>query len=534
MFVFFLVQLAMILDHRKRSKPGENKKDLQNFQMILFGGFALALAVVVALLWPTGYFGPLSSRVRGLFVQHTRTGNPLVDSVAEHQATRDEMYFQFFHSICYLGPLGMVFCLWKRSEAKYFILVYALVAMYFSRKMNRLVLLVAPAASVLGGVAISGICGWCADQVREIIDPPKRDAASPPKPSSRATANAATATSAAAAPATPGKKAERRAAKAGPNSAKKASAASASDSSSLLSDMDSFAPFIELKKAVQTSYDSNPLGRLALALVFSFMLLRNLAGFWHHSHEMSKMLSNPSIILKANTRSGEVVVLDDFREAYWWIRDNTPEDARVMSWWDYGYQISQIANRTTLADGNTWNHEHIALLGKCLVSPVKESHKIVRHLADYVLVWSTRFAGNPGDDIAKSPHMARIGGSVYKDVRPELYYQDQRTGEPSKMMKESLVYNLVLNNLDPKVGSLPRGTYEEVYTSKQKMVRVYKVLDVDTDSKAYSAENRGYKAWLAGEPQLDMYPPALQTILAQKQDFAQLEDFNVKKSGKKQ
>ena len=64
-----------------------------------------------------------------------------------------------------------------------------------------------------------------------------------------------------------------------------------------------------------------------------------------------------------------------------------------MAWWDYGYQINGIANRTTLADGNTWNHEHIALLGKCLVSPELEGHKIVRHLADYVLVWTTRFAG---------------------------------------------------------------------------------------------------------------------------------------------
>ena len=44
--------------------------------------------------------------------------------------------------------------------------------------------------------------------------------------------------------------------------------------------------------------------------------------------------------------------------------DHTPEDARVMAWWDYGYQINGIANRTTLADGNTWNHEHIALLGQ--------------------------------------------------------------------------------------------------------------------------------------------------------------------------
>ena len=33
-----------------------------------------------------------------------------------------------------------------------------------------------------------------------------------------------------------------------------------------------------------------------------------------------------------------------------------------MAWWDYGYQISGIANRTTIADGNTWNHEHIATL----------------------------------------------------------------------------------------------------------------------------------------------------------------------------
>ena len=43
------------------------------------------LALIVAVLLPTGYFGPLTARIRGLFVKHTRTGNPLVDSVAEHQ-----------------------------------------------------------------------------------------------------------------------------------------------------------------------------------------------------------------------------------------------------------------------------------------------------------------------------------------------------------------------------------------------------------------------------------------------------------------
>ena len=35
-----------------------------------------------------------------------------------------------------------------------------------------------------------------------------------------------------------------------------------------------------------------------------------------------------------------VQILDDFREAYYWLWQNTAEDARVMSWWDYGYQVS--------------------------------------------------------------------------------------------------------------------------------------------------------------------------------------------------
>lgn len=30
------------------------------------------------------------------------------------------------------------------------------------------------------------------------------------------------------------------------------------------------------------------------------------------------------------------VILDDFREAYYWLSQNTADDARVMSWWDYG------------------------------------------------------------------------------------------------------------------------------------------------------------------------------------------------------
>ncbi len=53
-------------------------------------------------------------------------------------------------------------------------------------------------------------------------------------------------------------------------------------------------------------------------------------------------------------------ILDDFREAYYWLRHNTKPDARIMSWWDYGYQITAMGNRTIIVDNNTWNNTHIA------------------------------------------------------------------------------------------------------------------------------------------------------------------------------
>lgn len=74
-----------------------------------------------------------------------------------------------------------------------------------------------------------------------------------------------------------------------------------------------------------------------------------------------------------------------------------------------------IANRTTIADGNTWNHEHIALLGKTLTSSERDGHRVARHLADYILVWT----GGGGDDLAKSPHLIRIANSVYRGLCSE-------------------------------------------------------------------------------------------------------------------
>jgi len=212
----------------------------------------------------------------------------------------------------------------------------------------------------------------------------------------------------------------------------------------------------------------------------------------------------------------EYFIIDDFREAYWWLRDNTPQDSRVMAWWDYGYQINGLSHRTTIADGNTWNHEHIALLGKCLTSPENVSHAITRHLADYVLIWTTRYAGMYSDDVAKSPHMARIGASVYGDrigcAASEFFLT--REGAPSDCMRESLLWRLHSWRLDPDEPELKH--FEEAYTTSNKMVRIYKVLDVSEESKAWRAQ-KGIEC-----ASMECYPPALASTLELKQSFRQI------------
>ena len=182
----------------------------------------------------------------------------------------------------------------------------------------------------------------------------------------------------------------------------------------------------------------------------------------------------------------------------------SPQCVRRCIRWDYGYQINGMAERTTIADGNTWNHEHIALLGKALVSSEEDSHEIIKHMADYVLLWTTHHAGMWGDDLAKQPHMARIAGSVFSDVDASMY----RLGNdrvPSPMMADSVLYKLHSYGIEgatPAVDTLEH--YEEFYTTKHKMVRIYKVKDVNVESKNHPVGS---------------YPPALQQVVDKMKPF---------------
>ena len=236
---------------------------------------------------------------------------------------------------------------------------------------------------------------------------------------------------------------------------------------------------------------------------------------------MAQGMSQPSIMFKGQLQTGETVIVRDYVDAYEWLCDNTAEDARVMAWWDYGYQITGIANRTSIADGNTWNHEHIANLARMLTTDETKAHKVIRHLADYVLVW----AGGGGDDIAKSPHLFRIGASIGSgratavdmDKITSTFGVD-RSGRPTPKMAASLLFKLV----SPQ-GSVDASRFQEVYSSKYRKVRIYKVVNVDEESKAWVANpanrmcDHEYGSGFcpgAYPPALKKYPSIIKTAYA--------------------
>ena len=145
--------------------------------------------------------------------------------------------------------------------------------------------------------------------------------------------------------------------------------------------------------------------------------------------------------------NGRRHIIDDYREAYVWLKQNTEPDARILSWWDYGYQITGMANRTVLVDNNTWNNTHIATVGRALASTEEQGYQIAKHMgADYVLVVFGGLSNFSGDDISKFLWMIRIAAGVYPQVKEQDFYQDGRyriDEKGSEYFRNCLMYKLI-------------------------------------------------------------------------------------------
>jgi len=446
MFVFLGFQVLEFTERTMTPGLTLRQKWQRRLRMYMFAG--VAGVVVLIALQTTGLYSinGLSIRVKSLFIKHTKTGNPLVDSVAEHQPGTADSYYRFLHFNYYIAPIGFCFSvahfLYEGSAGSLFLPLYAIVAYYFANRMVRLIIFLGPIAACLVGVCV----GYAIEDGIMIV-----------KGEGRAEKRKEDAT------------AKTKKGKKSANAAKE----------------DPLATLVkkELARAWNTDIARNL--RLAVIAIGLVQVAASATTFYDYSHQMAQGMSQPSIMFKGQLNDGRTIIVKDYVEAYEWLRAETPEDARVMAWWDYGYQITGIGNRTSIADGNTWNHEHIANLARMLTSDEAKAHKVIRHLADYVLVW----AGGGGDDMAKSPHLFRIGASIGSGRATAVEMEKitstfgvDRHGRPTPKMASSLLFKLVSPH-----GEVDPEHFQEVYTSKYRKVRIYKVMNVDEESKAWVA-----------------------------------------------
>jgi dolichyl-diphosphooligosaccharide--protein glycosyltransferase len=317
--------------------------------------FVVSLGGLV-LLTVSGTIAPWSGRFYSLWdTGYAKIHIPIIASVSEHQPTAWPSFFFDLNMLIWLFPAGVYICFQHLRDEHVFIVIYAVLASYFAGVMVRLMLTLTPVVCVAAALALSRILD--AFLVKTQPEPPTEKAA--------AIAAAA---------------AKERAASAFSDTLKSTQA-----------------PVIGVYSYLSKSMISGAITAYLLLFVL------------HCTWVTSNAYSSPSVVLASRMPDGSQHIIDDYREAYYWLRQNTAPTAKIMSWWDYGYQIGGMADRPTLVDNNTWNNTHIATVGKAMSSKEEVSYPIMRqHEVDYVLVVFGGLLGYSGDDINKFLWMVRI------------------------------------------------------------------------------------------------------------------------------
>ena len=342
---------------------------------------------------------------------------PIVASVAEHNPTTWTDFYYDLHYLLIFSPLGFYYCFSDPTNSKLFIAIFSLCSIYFSSVMIRLLLLSSPALCILSAIGIS----------------------------------------------------------------------------------DLLHSLIKNNKSKNSKYSLIEI--ILISLLISYICFIFII---HSTYASAESYSDNEIIEISTNDEGEKKIMDELREAYYWLRMNTPENAKIASWWDYGYQIAGMSHRAVLVDNNTWNTSHIATVGAILALDEEESFKICKNLdADYVLIIFGGANGNGDDDINKFLWMVNIASGYYSNIKESYYIGDEGfviNKNAAQQFMDSMIYkfsyyrfwefdfNIKDSEYDLKGYDAVREDwigythfnlefFEEVYTTTNWNVRIYKVKD---------------------------------------------------------
>jgi dolichyl-diphosphooligosaccharide--protein glycosyltransferase len=151
-----------------------------------------------------------------------------------------------------------------------------------------------------------------------------------------------------------------------------------------------------------------------------------------------------------------------------WIKENTPEDAVVASWWDYGYWITTLGERRSIADNATLIDWRIKQMAQVFLSTPEKGWEILNEMdADYVLVYVAAqrinneepplYLAQGGGDESKKQWFMRIAA-----VPVEKYLYDDGLSSTPEFWNETLLGKMI-----------PFTTFAYIDLANQKQANAY-------------------------------------------------------------
>jgi len=406
---------------------------LRPYAPYIFGAMCALVVVGLGYLAQSGFIIQLATAPRedifqGLVGKFYTIIDPLIRkhayllaSVGEHLPSPWATFWYNLGFLIFIVPFGLYAAFRRESEADMLIIIFTLTTVYFCGSMIRLVLLLAPAASISGAYGLTSLLKpfrtifW-----QQPILTRRRRRITPPTPRSFAS--------------------------------------------------------------------------VTYVLVVILLLSTTIT-----SIHAANIRASPEIIPGSrNITTGESWYRTDYLETFEWMRVHTPPDALFASWWDYGYWIRVVGNRSCVVDNATGNKTQIALVGRMLMErdPIEALRIAALWNIDYVLVhFGLLDPGYSGDE-GKFIWMVRISIEVFGDeVPPEETFYVERENRYQEAFFDTLLYNMLFVNatqfanvrdrmnslgmpeVNPDVNPAKRifEAFPPVFTSSSQLMKVYAV-----------------------------------------------------------
>jgi dolichyl-diphosphooligosaccharide--protein glycosyltransferase len=171
------------------------------------------------------------------------------------------------------------------------------------------------------------------------------------------------------------------------------------------------------------------IGREFGVAIFLILLMVIIPTFWTAVRGSYQPATIVTSSIPTAPGAGQELKYADWLEALSWMRQNTPAGSVIFAWWDYGYWITALGDRRTLADNGTQNSTQIAMIAQTFLDNTTMAiPNLQKYNVSYVAIFITPSGSQGGyqgfGEDGKWYWMARIGNNTMWNNYKVIYTEN--------------------------------------------------------------------------------------------------------------